>query len=232
MSGLRSALLGLAVLVGLSAPAFAGLEFTDTLTASSLPGGGSTPGVRFNGSQTINTVIPNGYRPPGPDLVTVSSVSAVGTIETARLTFAYTGLNNGVVAARYDTTVGSPPYNMVIQLGTISTSTLLQNIEFHEFGNPANVFSVYTINQALTAADSNSRLHVFIPPGIVAPADRDLVDQVVLQFSFAAGNTFGVNAVANPEPGTIALFGLGLLGLGGGVLRARRKRLATQPAAN
>lgn len=43
-----------------------------------------------------------------------------------------------------------------------------------------------------------------------------------------AGEAFEIDFVTNPEPGTLALFGLGLLGLGGVVVRRRKKALALE----
>ena len=51
----------------------------------------------------------------------------------------------------------------------------------------------------------------------------DEVTNVQLTFVFSGpGTSFGINAVANPEPGTIALFGLGLVGLFG--LRRKQQK--------
>lgn len=47
----------------------------------------------------------------------------------------------------------------------------------------------------------------------------------------AVGDELSVDYVTNPEPGTLALFGLGLVGLGGVVVRRRRKLAAAQDAA-
>ena len=57
--------------------------------------------------------------------------------------------------------------------------------------------------------------------------------RVQLTFSvtgYTAGKTFEFDAIANPEPGTIALFGLGAAGLGGIAWRRRRARQASRAA--
>lgn len=58
-------------------------------------------------------------------------------------------------------------------------------------------------------------------------------DIVRVQFTFSvtgytSGATFEFDAIANPEPGTIALFGLGAAGLGGFAWRRRKARLAAR----
>lgn len=58
-------------------------------------------------------------------------------------------------------------------------------------------------------------------------------DTVLFTFTFTAsggGHSFSIDAVSNPEPGTMALFGLGALGLGGLAWRRRARRLAVANA--
>lgn len=59
----------------------------------------------------------------------------------------------------------------------------------------------------------------------------DFTDVVGLRVTFQLDNpgttnraTIKIDAIANPEPGTLALFGLGVLGLGGAIARRRRRR--------
>ena len=57
--------------------------------------------------------------------------------------------------------------------------------------------------------------------------DRNLADTLLLTFrvtTSASGDVFVFDAVSNPEPGTMALFGLGALGLGGLVWRRRGRK--------
>src|SRR6188768_50582 len=104
-----------------------------------------------------------------------------------------------------------------------NTATLSTNLSMSTGTGPysiSTVFSAYTLNNVsgtFTAANVNA-----------------------VSFTFAVGatgsKTFGLDAVDvidTPEPSTIALFGLGLAGLGGGLLRRRRARraAAARPAA-
>ena len=57
--------------------------------------------------------------------------------------------------------------------------------------------------------------------------DRNLADTLLLTFrvtTSGSGDVFVFDAVSNPEPGTMALFGLGALGLGGLVWRRRGRK--------
>ena len=125
----------------------------------------------------------------------------------------------------------------MIELGTVTLgaggSLTLHEIGFQQLGSTG--FSSYLASITITAADSGQRLYIPIPNMLVGGvpfADRNLVDLVRLEFLFTGGSgtSVGINAVVNPEPGTVALFALGLLGLAG-VVRSRRRRRAAEPAA-
>ena len=73
---------------------------------------------------------------------------------------------------------------------------------------------------------SNSTLFIFIPStgvGSIPLTERDFVQVVRLGFVTSGGSatSIGIKAVVNPEPGTFALFGAGLLA-GALYLRARK----------
>lgn len=212
-------------------PAFAGMEFTDTAVNN----GGSVD-FTFNGStatgQATAVSVNNGLNGPATSAV-VSSNLAPASVNptTGAVEFQYTGAN-GYTQARYDTTSGSPGYTMVVEFGAINvggTFASLQSIEFKD--TISGYATIYNVNQALTNADSNRRFLIFVPSAVppgVALSDRDLVTAVRLTFLFNGGSatSIDVKAVANPEPGTIALFGLGGLGLLGAARARRKKRLA------
>jgi hypothetical protein len=220
------ALLASLAIAAAAAPAQAGLDFTDTATSAS----GGTPDFTFNGSTTVGTTVSmtNGFGVSTG--ATISSTNASGSIvpTLARVVFSYTGGFDGIVAADWSVDHGDPAYNMVVEFGTITIgaggAASLQAIEFDE-GSGFSPSAIWNINQSLTAADSNLPLHINVPSSVIALTSRDLVQAVRLTFLFTGGSgtSIDVTAVVNPEPGTMALFGLGLVGMAAAV-RARRKK--------
>lgn len=224
-----AALVAFAAFAAAAAPAQAGLDFTDTAVFQA-----GSPGVTFNGSSVLGSTatMNNGFG--GAAAVTLSSdgtfITPNGTID-----FQYTnGFGNLIFGAGYDTNHGFlPQYTMMIELGTVTGTVVLSNIVFIE--NGSSLVNPYALNQVLTSANSNSRVSVLIPStgvGSIPLTERDLVQAVRLEFSFPTGSTNAIQiaAVVNPEPGTVALFGLGLAGLVGAV-QARRKARARAQAA-
>jgi hypothetical protein len=211
----------------MASPAQAGLEFTDTASNA-----GGTADFTFTGS----TAIAGGFRMNnsfnGANFVTLGSTAPVGTAvppTSGSVDFRYTGFFQPSLGVTYAQTVGSPAYNMVIDFGNIvisgvNGSAMLQRIEFQEFGAGFSP-NVYNINANLTAAMSNQKFFIFIPPAAIPLVDRDSVQTVRLTFLMTGGSatSIGIRAVVNPEPGTIALFGLGALGLAG-LVRSRRNK--------
>ncbi len=231
------AALAVGALAALSSPASAGLDFTDTATLS---GGtnsvASVNGGAFGGVGTSGTIAP-GFAPASTNRVVVQSQNPALPFSLATLQWSYTGLN-GVYEADYASEHGDPPYNMAIQFGDITVGAggalMLSEITFSEALSPTSFGSIYSINRLLTSADSNSLLFIKIPTvdtgsGAIPLSERDTVRAVQLQFIFSGpGTQFGIDAVVNPEPATLALFGFGAAGLGGAI--AVRRRRAAKPA--
>lgn len=221
---LASALVAASAMAAAAAPATAGLDFTDRATFQA-----ATPAVTFNGSAVLGTTaaMTNGF---GTTAVTLASTGAFAPTIGASVDFSYNGVFQKPLYANYDSSVATPPYNMVVEFGTITGTVLLQTITFAETGSA--LFTPYSVNQVLTSANSNSRLHIFIPAASIPLSERDLAQAVRLQFGFTIGapSSVAINAVVNPEPGTVALFGIGLLGLAGAV-RARRRNRKLAPSA-
>lgn len=245
MMSWRSFSLAAAVLTASALPAFAGLEFTDF--AATGTGNGSDAAVRFNGSASnafTGVVLPQNFSAPGTNLLTVSAnlsdPSLIGVPTpfplTAQINFRYTG--NPFSVVNYGPTVGtSPGYNMVIQFGTVTiptnTTLKLQSVGFEE--NGSGTFASWNTNTFITAAMTDGLLFLLVDPSAVPASLRDSVTTVRLDFILTIGTgataapSFGINAVVNPEPGTMALFGLGLVGLAGAVRARRKSRVARAP---
>lgn len=227
LGGLFGAMVAALVMVA-AAPAHAGLDFTEEVSVQSY-----TDGITLNGTAAASfspLTLPDGFE-TGSDRLTVSLTNPQASIQRVILDFTYLTAFNGTNGFDYSFANGDGDYDLVIQLGSISLDTnggalSLDQVSFSE-GQSGGFSNIYAFNLGLTAADSGSVLFLDIPESAIPVSQRDVVDVVRLEFTLLGANTqFGLNAVANPEPGTIALFGLGLLGLAGAVRRRRRTAAA------
>jgi hypothetical protein len=223
---LCSAAIATAAMAFCASPARAGLDFTDTATFA----GGTVGVVTMVPGSTL--IAPGFAGPAAVHLFVAPGIDPVsGFVD---FSYSHPETNGGIVAAGYDTDHGSPAFTMVVQFGAISIApggrAFLENIFFSEPGSGFGPFNNVHLDLALL---SNARVFIKIDPAQVAPGSRDLVNVVRLQFNFTQGTgvtTVDVRAVVNPEPGTVALFGLGLMGLVGAVGMRRRPRTRPKPA--
>jgi PEP-CTERM motif-containing protein len=130
----------------------------------------------------------------------------------------------------------SPGYRVLIYTGAASSAYLsravfvdpsLQTMEWDAAApaegallpNFANRFAFQPAGGGVYAFDTTSM-------GFTSPT------VLVLTFQFDnAGDRLAIDAIANPEPGTLALFALGVAGLGGAAWRRRRAQRAQRDAA-
>jgi len=198
--------IALLVVAGVAAvPASAGIEFASTF---------NDPGLSSAG--TLIGEIPGGSVDPA-GLVTVTAGSGLGPF-SAKLDY---GFDPNV-----DFNSDSLSNDIIIWFGSISGSTLLTSIGVSEDGG--TTFTTESFAYFIDASFSGTQYGVKFStgPGGVPHLNRDHVDVVRLSFTVSPGSYFEIDGGSTPEPGTFALFGLGLFGLGGAVLRRRRRAKA------
>jgi len=130
--------------------------------------------------------------------------------------------------------------NLVLFLGSVASglTVAINNITFYETAaNSPRPIGTYTFGTAptITATDANAPFLVSVGALTAANGfnlDLSNVISTSFELTFTGGtagvNLFEIDAISNPEPGTMALFGLGLMGLGGVILRRRKKRILTE----
>jgi hypothetical protein len=196
---------------------------TVALLAVLLLAGTAHAGLHFASSYQTNA-------PSSPTaVITINAAGGtynpVGTVD-----FSGTGaLQNAVLdvlwspyTANANTNSGSG--DLILWFGSISipggNSLFLSSVGVSEDGSS---FVFETFNTSLGAGGPMA-YHVHLNDFTIPPANRDQIVAARISFTYTSGVTFTLDGVSTPEPTTLALFGLGLLGLGGAAVRRRRRR--------
>lgn len=132
-------------------------------------------------------------------------------------------------------TGGNDDWVLWIQNNVVGTVFLTQILITDAGGNTATTPGSYTVNLTGVSPGTGNWINFRLPalPRTGAGAynyssanfNFNTMATVDFVFSFAAvGDTLALNAISNPEPGTMALFALGAAGLGGFAWRRRNAR--------
>lgn len=184
----------------LPATAFAGLDFATSFATG--------PGSSAGASITIN--------------VTGGTWGPTGTVDFS----GSSAFNTAVIDALWSEPQGAIPQtagtpDLILWFGSINVGYLeLTSVGVSEDGTN---FVTENFGNPIDASYANGRLPITFNDTIVGESNRDAIVSARLTFTYTSATTFTLDGVSTPEPTTFALFGLGLLGLGGAVVRRRRK---------
>lgn len=208
-------------LAALASPAFAGASFPPSF------------------STAITTPPPSGSVFTIPSGVNTDELKAVDGVKTGYSFFAGSGAS---VVVQYTLSFASATvplggdlhviiYNWTIPSGAPTTTlTDISWVHGSESATWNGVNLAFTNGDTLQVVGANDLSNYTTVTGSF---DRALANTLVLTFGILTsgnGDSFTFDAVSNPEPGTLALYGLGMMGLGAVVLRRRRAAKAKQPA--
>ncbi len=193
----KSLSLAAVVVLGFASAAYADLSSTSAVAVTSTTGGVSSSGVSGAGLTSI-------------DGVTGLTLNNPGVAGTATVQFLLS------------VPAGPGGETTFVLFATAASGVTLTSLEVGTGGTGA-------FTSLSTAAPAPALL---LAPGVnrfVGSYAGDVSTYTTFRavFTVASGGTLSVDKISNPEPGTIALFGAGILGLGGFAWR-RRKTLAAK----
>lgn len=199
--------LAVLAVIFLPATAFAGLDFANSFQTGPGSTGGTT--VTINGSGGT-------YDPAG-----TVDFSGTGAFNTGVID----ALWNGPVSAA-PPTAGTP--DLILYFGSINIGSggalSLTSVGVSEDGTN---FVTESFSSTISSAYANGKYAISFSDAQVPESSRDSIVAARFTFTFTSNTTFTLDGVSTPEPTTFALFGLGLLGLGGAVVRRRRRAKAS-----
>lgn len=232
--------------VAFSAAAYGDVTFVNSSPATGLPAG--------------NVVVTSPAPPPAATSLQIGNGNRFGAIDglvgEIRIFYngAFFGLPPTVLTGTFETVSSVPTgfggdFGVVLWTGTFvnapggqgpMTWTVTQ-VEFsYAGGNTASYVVPGGVTMSPSTANSVVSSGTFQSNATTTPGfDYSQVTNLRLYWSYNSTNpvsgnrTFRmrIDAIGNPEPGTLALFGLGALGLGGVAWRRRNQRAARTAAA-
>jgi hypothetical protein len=170
--------------------------------------------------------------PTGSPIVFTPLANATGQEDGVFTTFTNTG-GNGVrtldVIFRFTNTVSAPGLTVwgLSQTGGVT----LDAITWQDNAQPGNSQSgSVTLGVAVPGASTNYEIYTATNAYNGDGWQVGVYNHAILTFTFQDGATLSIDAVSNPEPGTMALFALGAAGLGGFAWKRRKARVAKRTA--
>jgi len=209
--------LGLLVMLGLSSSAFAGIVTTGSVISVATP-----PADNANGTLTSASLIYVWYEGK------TTTASAV-TLERDGATGNFNGLGGPTSTLAAGSTVDS----FLVHFDTPSGTTTLSNAAQQSitFNNEILGVILSTVQLGATDTTFGASGTTYTSPNGRGMESSDLftisADRRTLTIrSLRVGAAFvdDLRVIVNPEPGTFALFGLGVLALGGLITRRRKRR--------
>ncbi|MCE9635976.1 MAG: PEP-CTERM sorting domain-containing protein [Planctomycetes bacterium] len=132
----------------------------------------------------------------------------------------------------YDATwsTGQTHPRFEIAVGSITGTVTIDEIDLLDAGGTNGIAYVFAVPAVLTAGVNIIDVNVGDPLNLIFGTGFSNYTTASFTFSASAGSSVQFDAVANPEPGTLSLFGVGAVALGIWVRRKRRSAMAEAAA--
>lgn len=135
----------------------------------------------------------------------------------------------------YDATFSQLQQKLSVEIGTGAVSgAYLASVTFFNSSDPLNNLMLTNPLNSGSGALASGAVNIFdftIGQFTEIGTYAGSYDTISLTFNFdTTGDTLQLDSIANPEPGTCALFGLGAAGLLGWTWRRRKARAVPSPA--
>lgn len=229
---------GASLLFGMAVPAHAGIIFANG--ASPISGTQIATNSHVVTGSTFDTATTNGSTNSLHDVDGTLGLTLDPSSGTEVFQFRWGWFPTGPDSAP----VAGTDISLRLFLGTVGSgiTVVIQDVVFQEGGGGTPSASFLGINQTITAGSGGVEVikldagSAAFSGGFNTNYSQFVNTYITLSFTggtsgVSANDTFTVDAISTtPEPGTLALFGLGVLGLGGLVRRRRRVAAAQRTA--